>query len=152
MIFVECKPDRVLVETVTNISRKEIRHAGNKPRVCKELMKRRGCKGLVDEDPWSVQPPYLKKLELIKDSSSFGIKLLHDASRNNYVIVLCPRLEEWILNAAKEMQIDLKKYNLPEDGERFHREININLEKFKKLITELKSSSRRLKKLQNLLK
>jgi len=89
---------------------------------------------------------------LIEDSSSFGIRLLHDASRNNYVIVLCPRLEEWVLNAAKEMQIDLEKYDLPEDGERFHREININLEKFKKLITELKSSSRRLKKLQNLLK
>jgi len=51
MIFVDCKPDRVLVWSIMGISKREIRHAGNKLRVCKELERRRNCRGLVDEDP-----------------------------------------------------------------------------------------------------
>jgi|Deesub1362B_J571_1020462.scaffolds.fasta_scaffold05732_4 hypothetical protein len=148
MIFVECKPDRVLVESITGISRRKIRHAGNKPRVCKELERRRNCKGLVDEDPWSVQPPYLRRMVVVEDLSSFGIKILYDESRSNYLVVLCPRLEEWILEAAKEAKIDLRKYGLPRDVERFHREVSVGLVKFERLISDLKGHSERIEMLK----
>lgn len=149
MIFVECKPDRVLVGSITGIPKRKIRHAGNKPRVCKELEKRRNCRGLVDEDPWSVQPPYLKSMVVVEDLSSFGIRVLYDGSRGNCLVVLCPRLEEWILKAVKEAKIDLRRYGLPRDVEKFHREVkNVGLVKFEKSISDLKGHSERIEKLK----
>jgi len=148
MIFVECKPDRVLVWSITGISKRRIRHAGNKPRVCKELERRRNCRGLVNEDPWSVQPSYLRRMVIVEDLSSFGIKILYDESRGNCLVVLCPRLEEWVLEAVREAKIDLRRYGLPRDVDRFHREINVGLVKFERLISDLKGHSERIEKLR----
>jgi len=152
MIFVECKPDRVLVWPIMGIPRRAIRHAGNKPRVCKELERRRNCRGLVDEDPWSVQPSYLRRMVVVEDLSSFSIKILYDESRGNCLVVLCPRLEEWVLEAVKEAEIDLRRYGLPRDVEKFHREVNVGLVKFERLIGDLKGHSKRIEMLKRSLK
>ena len=65
MLYVECNADYVLVKTL-GVPRKEINHCGGKAKVCRLLGKEEteNCKGLVDEDPFSVQPPYLKKLHV----------------------------------------------------------------------------------------
>lgn len=62
MIYVECKPDTTLL-SVLGVPRKEIFHAGGKGNVCVRLSKITDSKGLVDEDPESPQPGYLKKLK-----------------------------------------------------------------------------------------
>jgi hypothetical protein len=147
MIYTECKPDSVLAKTL-GIQKKDIIHLGGKPEVCKQLEKRENWKGLIDEDPFSIQPPYLKKLEVKENLSDYELKVLNDNSNNNDLIVLCPRLEEWMLKATKEAEIDIKKYNLPDDGERLHKEINIDIDKFEKLIKDLKGKSRMMKALE----
>jgi len=147
MIYTECKPDSALVKTL-GVPKKEIIHLGGKPEVCKQLEKRKNWKGLIDEDPFSVQPPYLKKLQVRENLSDYELKVLNDNSNNNDLIVLCPRLEEWVLKATKEADIDIKKYNLPDDGERLHKEINIDIDKFEKLIKDLKGKSRMMKALE----
>jgi hypothetical protein len=147
MIYTECKPDSALVKTL-GIPKKEIIHLGGKPEVCKQLEKQENWKGLIDEDPSSIQPPYLKKLGMRKNLSDYELKVLNDNSNNNDLIVLCPRLEEWVLKATKEAEIDIKKYNLPDDGERLHKEINIDIDKFEKLIKDLKGKSRMMKALE----
>lgn len=139
MIYVECKPDRALVSSL-GVPKRNIIHEGGKSKVCRRLEKSRNSKGLVDEDPLSEQPPYIERLNLIQDRHE--IKTLHDNRRGNYLVVLCPRLEEWILKAAKEAEIDLGKYNLPDDAEKLHKIINININKFEKLIAELKGRSK----------
>ena len=151
MIYTECKPDSMLVKTL-GIPKKEIIHLGGKPEVCKQLEKQENCKGLVDEDPFSIQPSYLKKLHVRENLSDYGFRVLKDNFNNNDLIVLCPRLEEWVLKATKEAQIDIKRYNLPDDGEHLHKEININIDKFEKLIKDLRGKSRQMKALEKSIK
>ena len=142
MIYVECKPDEVLIKNLVKmkISRKRVIHAGNKPEVCKSLKRNKNCIGIIDEDPWSFQPSYLSELKVKFDNlNKYGIKVLYDDPRNNYLILLCPRLEEWILNCVKEIKINIKSFGLPDTGERLHECINLNLENFKKLINHLEN-------------
>ena len=107
--------------------------------------------GLIDEDPFSVQPRYIKKLEILENSQKFGIRVLFDKTRSNYIIVLSPRLEEWIIKASGEAKIDLEKYNLPGDGNKLHKVINSNLTKFESLLGELIDKSDRLLALRDYL-
>ena len=54
----ECKPDRTLIEVLTNASRKSIIHAANKSEAIKILIKtKKPSIAVVDEDPGS---PYKK--------------------------------------------------------------------------------------------
>ena len=147
MIYTECKPDSALVRTL-GIPKKHIIHQQGKPAVCKQLAKREKWKGLVEEDPFSVQPPYLKKLRVMEDLSHYGLRILNDTSKNNVLIILCPRLEEWVLEAAKEAGIDIKRYNLPDDGEPLHKVINLDIRKFEKLVNDLKGKSKMMKALE----
>lgn len=150
MIYVECKSDLALVKSITNISRRKIIHEADKSRVCAKLTKQRSCKGLVDEDPLSVQPPYMKKVRLEDDLFQYGLKVFYDEPNKNYLFVLCPKLEDWILKAAQEADLNVKNYSLPNTPEKLHRVINVNLDKFERLLKDLKDC-KRLKTLGKLL-
>jgi len=65
--------------------------------------------------------------------------------------LISPRLEEWILKAARETGKDIRKYDLPDNAARLHTEINIALDKFENLLEDLKDSSNRLRTLKRLL-
>mgnify|MGYP001039832934 CR=1 FL=1 len=148
MYLVECKPDTVLVQSLTRASRKNIQHAGNKSELLKKLTEHYSdSKGVIDEDPWSIQPPHMQKFKEKQNLTSFGLKVLHQTSKNNTLIVLCPRLEEWILEAAREANVDPQKYNLPNDSVKLHQQINIQIDKFQRLVEKLKTKSNRVKKL-----
>lgn len=149
MYLVECKPDEVLVKTLTLASRKNIRHAGNKTELLKKLTEHY-CDtiGIIDEDPESIQPPHLQKFKEKQDLTSYNFKILHQKSKNNTLIMLRPRLEEWILAAAKEANVDLEKYKMSNDPIELHKQINIQIDKFQKLVNNLKTESNRLKELK----
>ena len=151
MIYTECKPDTTLVKNL-GIRRGQIFHQGGKSKVCKQVEKHVNCKGLVDEDPFSNQPPYLKKLQVKDNLPDYGFKILHDNSNNNDLLVLCPRLEEWILEAAKQARVDIKKYNLPNNAKELHEAIETGNNKFEKLIRNLKGKSERIKALERSIK
>lgn len=149
MYLVECKPDEVLVKSLTQTPRKNIQHGGNKSELLKKLTERyNDSKGLIDEDPWSIQPPHLQKFKEKQDLASYNFKILHQKSKNNTLIILRPRLEDWILAAAKEANVDPEKYNLPNDPIELHKQINIQIDKFQKLVENLKTKSNRLKELK----
>ncbi|MHA1383087.1 MAG: hypothetical protein ACTSR3_04915 [Candidatus Helarchaeota archaeon] len=96
MIYFECKADEELI-TVLGITRRERMHAGNKPWVCKLLGKDQGSIGMVDEDPNSIQPPYID--EMTEVNYQKDIRLLYDSQHDNFIIQLCPRLENWIIRS-----------------------------------------------------
>ncbi|MFQ5891233.1 MAG: hypothetical protein ACE5HW_00375 [Candidatus Methanofastidiosia archaeon] len=150
MIYVECKPDFTLVNSITDIPKREIIHAGNKSELCKKLEKEKNCMGLVDEDPWSGQPSYIKRMRKKDGLSRYELKVLHDNSRDNNLVVICPRLEEWILRTAKEAGIDVRRYNLPNNDRKFREIINIKIDNFERLIGDLKDHNK-LKTLRKLL-
>ncbi len=115
----------------------EIQHESNKVKVCKRLEKSLNCIGLVDEDPSSVQPTYIKRLE----------EKLHVHN------MLCPRLEVWILEAAQEARINLGNYDLPNSAEGLHNVVNTKVGKFMNLIQNIKKKkSKMLRTLEDLLK
>ena len=110
MIYVECYPDHALVKSLTGVARRDITHEfKGKGEICNRLRKQTNCKGLLDEDLSSGQPRYVKEARLEKDLPKYDIKVLHHSSTDNRLIVLCPRLEEWILKAARGAGIDVKK-------------------------------------------
>jgi len=140
------------VKSLTSITRREITHEfKGKGEICNRLRKQTNCKGLLDEDPYSGQPRYLKEARLEDDLTEHDIKVLHHGQTNNRLIVICPRLEEWILGAAREAGVDVRKYGLPNNAGQLHKEINIVLDKFEKLLADLKDLSNRLKTLKRLL-
>lgn len=149
MMYLECYPDKALVRAL-GIRKKEIYHAGSKGNVCKKLEKSSKSKGLVDEDPFSTQPSYVGKLKT--NSYEYDIKLLYDEKAKNHLIVLCPRLEDWILKAAKEAKVDVENYRLPDDAYELHKIINVKLDNFVHLIEDIKKRSKMLKTLEKVIK
>ena len=41
-------------------------------------------------NPSSIQPSYIEKIEIANDFPEYGINVLHDKSKDNYLFVLCP--------------------------------------------------------------
>ena len=135
MIYVECKPDKVLIHTLVNISSKDIEHCAGKSGVCNKLKLKENSVGIIDKDPGSKPPPYLREFEL-KDKK-FSLELYLDRERRNKIIIISPRLEDWILEIAKEEGINLSDYKLPEAPDEFHNVVNANITKFQQLLHHL---------------
>ena len=127
-IYVECKPDEVLVRAL-GIPRREIKHWRDKGRLYKHLQDEPGLIGLIDEDPFSAQPAGLGR-ERPEERPEYGLKVIAGNSR---LIILCPRLEEWILQAAKEAALDPTRFGLPDQGQSLHDVINLRLKNFENL-------------------
>ena len=101
MIYVECKPDTTLARALSGGS--TVEHLHGKSRVCNRLMEETYSKGMVDRDEESQTHPYIKELIKSGTENEFEdeeIIVLNDSRRNNTLILLVPRLEEWIIKTA----------------------------------------------------
>lgn len=151
----ECKPDYALARL---LSSRKIEHAGNKSGVLKKLVRGSGVPnfensaGMVDEDPLSSRNPSLKQFTELERLDEVNIKFLHYKWLNNRLIILCPKLEGWIIAAAKEAQVRLRDYDLPDNPESLHAVINLKTDNFEDLIRCLRDRSTRIRELQRLLR
>lgn len=153
MIIVECKPDIMLIKTLSNFSKKEILHGQGRGNIGNFLKKHHDSVGVIDEDPGRTQSKYFENLEIYTKYNHFDIKIQYDNSRNNLVLILCPDLESWVIKTCKISNFNLKKYNLPMDEIRLHEEINSKLSNFSKLIEHLRNNqSDRMIKLLEILR
>ena len=64
MIYVECKPGQLLVQMLTGRPNREIIHEEGKYRLIARLSKRTDTRAMLDEDPGSIQPAYLSKMQV----------------------------------------------------------------------------------------
>lgn len=149
MIYLECNPDEVLVETL-GIPKQEMRHEGGIGGVCNRLKKSQNTKGLVDEDPRGTRPRYVQTLTLC--SNEQDIKVFYDKSAENYLLMLCPRLEGWVLGAARKARVDVTQYGFPDEEDKLHKMVNFKLKDFEKLLNDLMQKSEALKALERLLR
>jgi hypothetical protein len=135
-LYLECYPDEKLV-TVLGRTRRQFEHAGDVGGVCTLLNKHEERLGLVDEDPGKPHPTYLKNLTFV--SEQHRVKLLSDPQRDNLVLVIRPRLEEWVVWMAQQSDLDLKRdFGIPaRTGPELHDVINQHLPKFERLIHRL---------------
>ena len=139
MIFVECKPDEVLVKVILP-RRETIDELKGRPAVVRQVQRRKNAVGLVDEDPRAVRPRYLTTLT--GTTNRYGFRVLADPNKRNRIVVLRPRLEDWVLAAAQSAQLDIQeRYGLPADARRLHEVINYRLENLDRLLKALRESA-----------
>ena len=133
-IIVECKPDELLAR-ILGFKRNEIAHQPNKGEVCNFLQKSDTHFAIIDEDPGTGQPNYLKQFSIISDK--FGIiKLVHKEEKKT-IFILKPRLEGWILSRCSDSAIKPEDHFLPSDNKKLKYVINYHLNHFEKLLQTL---------------
>jgi len=148
IVCVECDADYELVKKLMNCS--EIIHSGNKSGVVKNLVEKyENSLGLIDEDPSSANPKALDRFIEIENNNRYGISVKRYTRKNNYIIELKPRLEEWIVHAAKLNKIKLQPYGLPEDGSYLHSVITSKIPNYCRLLDDLMINCDHVKFLQN---
>lgn len=150
-LFVECKPDEA-VAFALGVPRRDVEHALNRSGVCAQLARRSGTIGMVDEDPFAAPQPYMKTLK--EQSWEYGIRVLDDTRRKNRVVVISPRMEEWLVQSAKNAALKMTDFGFEDDnGLHLHREINQRLDNVRRLIEALVAAkSPRVLRLQSLIK
>jgi len=136
-ICVECKPDAILVES---LGFKGPVHMKGNAKVTKYVCEHDGMTGLQDEEPFS-RPPRL--LARFKERSRKHDAILMEW-KDRRIIILCPRLEEWVLKTAQSEGVnpEERRFNLYRDPERLKDVINLRLDNFKRLSSALVDSER----------
>jgi len=86
-LYLECIPDEALAMCL-GVPRKVITHQNDKGKVCNRLEKSSNTLGMIDEDPQSAQPGYLRKLTV--KESKHRLKVLEERMHHNRVIIVCP--------------------------------------------------------------
>jgi two-component sensor histidine kinase len=83
-----------------------------------------------------------------------GIRVLADNQRNNRLIVISPRLEEWLVASAKSAGTKMRDFGFESDsGRQLHGEINHRLKNVEKLVQALlQAENERMQWLQSQLK
>jgi hypothetical protein len=133
-VVVECNPDELLVR-VLGLGRKEIVHEPNKGEVCNYLRKNNIRLAIIDEDPDSGQPNYLK--DFVLKEEKFGVKKLVRNPFDKTILVIKPRLEEWVIAQCTSSHVDPRKFHLPNDAKELKKVINSKLVFFGNLLEEL---------------
>lgn len=154
-VVVECKPDKALVLKLLDLPGKSVHHEGDKGRVVNYVASHKNCVGLVDEDPGSAWPGTFKMFE--HQGTVSGSEVTHDVAfyrhraETSCLVVLSPRLEDWMVKSATEADVDLGDYGLPTQARALHRQVNARLTGWDKLLEALMDSPR-LTCLKNLMK
>jgi hypothetical protein len=117
-VFVECYPDTSLLRAL-GVSKKQLRHERCKGEVVKRVRKFDRATGLVDEDPTSAQPRDLDNYKQAQAAEELRL-LTHRDDNNKRLIIICPRLEDWLISRAKSSGIQPEDYGLPGDPDRLH--------------------------------
>lgn len=117
-VLVECNADEVVLRNL-GVSKRQLLHESCKGEVVKRVRKYDCATGLVDEDPYSTQPRDLNNYTEVKNAK--GLRLLNRRDdKNKRLIIVCPRLEDWLINRAKSSGIRPDDYGLPSDPDRLH--------------------------------
>lgn len=154
MIYLECYADEALVKSF-GVTSKMIKHAFNKGEVCNLLSKSSNSIGIVDEDPNSGKPQYERRMLLNVVHESSLLKLCYDEKTGNKLIVLRPRLENFILQIAKENNISSGK--IPKEAKKLyefltHKRSLQKFEVFKDFIQQLAKEDKTLLQFVNFIK
>jgi hypothetical protein len=117
-IAVECYPDEAVLRAL-GVPKKQLLHEARKGEVFNWLKRNAGAAGMVDEDPDSAPPRDFVSYQQIQASEGL-LLLVRRGSSGQKLIVVRPRLEEWLIQRAKVSGVDPRDYQLPSTA----RELN----------------------------
>ncbi len=97
---------------------------------------------------------FLYMTSLVEQTAEHEIRVLYDSQRKNRLVVICPRLEDWLVQSAKSSGLKMTDFGFESDtGRHLHREINDRLGNVKRLVEALLSArSPRMLRLQTMIK
>jgi hypothetical protein len=140
-VLVECNADEMVLRNL-GVSRKQLLHFGGKYELVKKLKERVHDIGMVDEDPGKNQPQDMGSYRIM--DSAEGLQLLaRQGSGGQRLVVVCPKLEDWLIDRAKSSGIRPEDYGLPTDPDRLHSIPRYEQkEGFKRFLAELKEKDK----------
>jgi hypothetical protein len=143
-IAVECNADEKLVQLLFSENDVKILHQNGRGNILNYLRKKSTTSGigLIDEDPGSAHTrdfvSSYEEVECVGNVKRFSRKDNNDIT----VVMLSPRLEEWIVSRASDSGIKMSDYSLPDDGiklhDRYHYEKEDNFTSLINKLIELK--------------
>jgi len=118
MLYVECYADEALAR-VLGVPRRSIRHAHGKGNITNRLQRLEAGTGLIDEDTAGFQP---RELQNYRRTQQVGdlVLLTHSDSAAKRLILIRPRLEEWLLARAAAQDVNPTEFGLPDSPDRLH--------------------------------
>jgi hypothetical protein len=118
-VLVECNADEVVLRNL-GVVKKQLFHFGGRNKVITRLRDLPGAVGMVDEDPGSTQHGDLRA-SYRQTEYAEGLRLLTRQGRGaQRLVVICPKLEDWLIARAKLSGIRPEDYGLPSDPDRLH--------------------------------
>lgn len=111
LVLPECYIDTNLIETLVPPQRM-YNHQKGCPAVAKKMKEKFSddfALGIMDNDKRHVS--YLQEFLLI--AADHAIELYKHNSRAHYILLISPAVEQFVLDAASELGIDLSRYNVP---------------------------------------
>ncbi len=93
--------------------------------------------GWIDQDPTANHHPYYKAMCAKPVSDKLGLMYCYNNKRNNKLIIVKPKLEDWIIGIAHSKGINLEDYELSNDPDELHKLINFRISKFQELLHKL---------------
>ena len=146
-ILPECHVDTKVAEIITHASEK-YNHQHGCGQIANQLKNRLKDKialGIIDEDKnKGPLPHYFSEFEKLKSEN--GLILKKHTTRKQYLILICPEIEEWLMTNANSVNIKLSEFNLPADLKGFKQitktqniDINMAFYQFTKLLVSKKA-------------
>jgi len=118
-VLVECNADEAVLRAL-GVAKKQLLHYGGKGNVINRLKELPGATGIVDEDPASAQPRDLNNYQEEVQTTE-GLRLLTRQGKGGQrLILVCPKLEDWLIQRANSSGIRPKDYGLPGDPDKLH--------------------------------
>lgn len=115
-ILPECYVDTKVAEIITHASEK-YNHQHGCGQIANQLKNRlmdNFALGLIDED--KNKGPIAKYfLEFKEIKSENGLILKRHNNKKQYLILICPEIEEWLLMSANSVDVDPANHNLPQN-------------------------------------
>ena len=136
-ILVECYADEKLLRTL-GVPKRQLSHERCKGEVVKRVHKLGCAIGLIDEDPSSAQPRDLDNYKEVQAAEGLRLLTRRDDT-NKRLVVICPRLEDWLIQRAKSLGIKPEEYDLPSNPDHLHSIPRYEKKQnFLRFLTELK--------------
>ncbi|MCU0444044.1 MAG: hypothetical protein MUE85_03945 [Microscillaceae bacterium] len=117
----ECYGDTHLIEFL-KVSIKIMNHAYGISKVGKAMENQQKffhkiLIGIVDNDKKNT-PRYFDDFVELKNENNLILKQKPDT--NQYLIIICPELEQWLLTSASQVNINPENFNLPDNPKKLH--------------------------------
>jgi hypothetical protein len=135
-IHYECRPEECLL-TNLGFGKYLDRHHNGSGGICELLSREKNLFGWIDEDPTANHHPYYRSMYANSKSDKFGLRYCYDPQKNNKLIIVKPKLEDWLITISQKAGVNLNDFELSEDPDELHKIINFKISKFQEVLHTL---------------